>query len=1643
MKATLYKTLSNRQTPIELQAGQTVAAAFPEYDLENAIIVVNGKIVKPDYVLQEKDTVMIRLTPSGTVAAVVTLVVVAVVAVTAGVVGGIAAYKAKQAAEEAEKELEKVKKLTNKPEVDNRPFLRGASNTDAQGNLLPFMCGYNFFTPYKLSSPFYKIVGTDGVDEYTYTALVCGFNKQLIKKVAIGDVIIKTFSTSAPQEGAYTLDTSIFAEDGRLEIAQDGALLSDLTELNYKTVSNACNDEIPKDTLVSEGTKEYLTYTLNKYAKDVDVAIAFPYGLYAYNDDNDKVSNTVTITPQYSLDGGSTWTNFTFNNNGTMTNTFSRNVSDKELRFVAHKAFTLSDYATLKNNGQENIYIRVRSNGAAHDTKIHNDCYVLFYQSVCYDPNKSSKPAGIVDDSGAAGLVSCKNVEDRERAFCTILALKLKATKVNEDKLKKINIITNGVARTWSGAAWTTAKTATRNPAAWALEIETSDRHPASQRLDSEIDLESFGEWYEYCEDKGYKFDYAVTQNTKKDTILQYIAEATGACIYWDINGRRAVAIDKPQENALAVYNPQNIISIQNKKSFGRRTDGLRLKYNSSDNDLFEEVTYLVMREENGQPLPLTDDSIIKDIQITGVTTHDHIVKYARRCMAIEALRPKTTTIEVGNEGIFYTPFSKILIQDDSLKIGLGKGYVVQDIAYSGGIIDKIYIDGQVTFEDGKEYGIIVNCYGADAGETPLALKVSGTGTTDTLNVDTVIAQSASIKPEINCVFSFGELDDNGEFTKVSTEYLINQIVRSDKGFRLELVNYNEAIYETGTIPDYVPNITQKQTSEPAPIPSDYVTQRQLDEVIDNMQSGNIPVGKPDVPTLVYGSANRDGIALSCTHNTDGLKNDLRAIVFTITKGDGSTETISVSGRTGTYTFDREVDGYPEKTDLASWSVKARAVNIYGKESADSEARAVLTGNYGTWELAAPVVTKRESNRVITLYFEQPTRSDGLERYGNIQHRVQIKRVTAPADSGYFKPATAANPYASEANYKDGSGYVIAGESYAQTLPLAGQDLTDPVPEDTTYGFCVVAYNEASESPATEINAVAHATSIRDIVENAIGNAQIKQDAVTADKIYVRMLSAIQENLGYITGGVFEGTENNRWALSTITLEDGSTRYEGAMRVGGDDEYFEVEPYNIVNGVPQNYHVKFKAGNFEIASQMSSINGILYIQENDRALDRTKISPNGTYYQHRETVNSEWQTIASSNVNGVMTKQVFSDDTLFITNQDMAQRRKQGYDIGNAYLSSASKVYHFDTDIFDQNGVNDLTVEDAEIDGGHNLVGKDNESDDIDFTPAILAIAPYATLGKSLYGRYGITAAYGSCDKFTVDFWLQYIYAENQIIFDIGNTGDKIKLIIAAGECYFEKGADDESGIPFNAEITQSRLYNLLPLRDVLFNKASENEIAFNAAANGECPFESIAVKEFNANYVYYVKTTTAGVEVWSVATVTAATYYTLLAAGLYEKTLPFNSPAAAHSYLQHDGQTQSEQRELSDIGVSFTPNSWLHIGIIASANKITVALNDRAAEFTRYETAAAALSVVLNSSRNSFMLDELLVDITEAEAVDTFYEHTTNRVPWANLSKSNDYFILTVKDLQNFKTNIFDTQLFKDKVAEVIQDYINNNTQE
>lgn len=1353
MRINFFKELSNKNTPVEVPAGQTVAEVLQGINLDNTIILANGKPVESSYILKEGDLVTVRMTPGWTGVA----IALAIVAGVAAVAAGVASYRAKVAAEKAKKELEKLKNSANNSEIDNRPFLRGASNEYAQGKTLPYICGKSFFTPYLLCRPFYELTGADGINQFVNNILVCGFNKQVFHQVAIDDVIIKKFSgATSPQEGAYNLDTGIFAEGGSLEIAQDGNPLSSLTALNSKVESKVCKEEIPKDEVVAGGTKPYLTYTLDPNAKNVDIAITFPYGLYEIDDSNKKKAHTVTITPQYSLNGGSTWIDFTFSgvlqttttryegkykfgskmyrsakwvkqhpeawifvsgtdvrNSGqsldidvkyvgdydddrgasyTITasytqttsarinsNTFTRNEPNKELRYVAHKDFSLSDYTTLHNNGQTAIYIRLRSNGTT-DNKAHNECYCLYYQSVCFDPNKSSLPAGILDDGGAAGLVSCKVLEPREQAFCTLLGIRAKATLNNENKFEKINIISTGTARTWNGSTLSSTKTATRNPGAWALEIETSDRHPASRRADSELDLESYKDFYNYCSQNNFYFDYALTTELKKDDLLQYIMEATGACIYTDIHGRRAIAIDRAQENALAIYNPQNIISVQNKKTFGRRTDGLRIKYINSVDDIWKEDTYIVMREVSGVPLPLTPDSIIKDIDAAGITTHAHVVKYARRLMAIEALRPKTTTIEVGNEGVFYTPFSKVLLQDDSLKIGTGHA-VINELGYINGELKRIYLNGKVTFEQNKSYGVIINCINED-GMHPLALKVEGEGYTDRLTVITSSGEEDDVRPGIGNVLSFGELDDSGNFTRIATPYLISNIRRNEKGFSLDLVNYDEAIYDSGTIPEYKSNITQKPATPNAEIPPDYVSHSELEDALNQINTEGMD--NPDVPMSLKGVATQQGIELSCAVNMEGLRNDLQDVVFTVKRpGNMPAESIVANGTKGMFYFDREIDGYPEKEDLDDYRITAIAINIYGKESEETADTTVDTDSYGTWLVQPPVITERTNKRSLHIHLEQPTGQ--REIYGNVRYQIQISRYDDidGATRLWYKPnlSSAADPYGAETNYKVDTdpapdpAYVVATDDFSQTVPLQGQSATPAAPSDTVYYYRVLAFNEAgcamhevegvSVPYYAETNQMtARATGARDVVLAHMNDGTQHPDALTAKNIYAENLTAIVGTFSQMQGDV--ETSDNFWkGMDTNNPE---------FRVGNDHNLEEQNDEDAEFIHYKDGSLAMKLKNFIVTVAETTIKGTLTLYNAAKTF-RNLVSSAGMRFQKKVT---DW-------LNPVDVAQISadSDSNLTITNNPAAVA-----DYQIAPPSNSIKIHHLDTSLNDTDGNN-------------------------------------------------------------------------------------------------------------------------------------------------------------------------------------------------------------------------------------------------------------------------------------------------------------------------------------------------------------------
>ena len=144
MKANFIKSLKNNAELVDIEPGRSARANFPGVNFDNAVLIINGSKAEPDTIIKEHDIVTLRLLPADLTD---TPWWVSTFLIPFGFIIQPAqlAYKARKAADEAARELEKIKKLTNNPEIDNRPFLRGATNSIATGKSQPYFCGRIYF----------------------------------------------------------------------------------------------------------------------------------------------------------------------------------------------------------------------------------------------------------------------------------------------------------------------------------------------------------------------------------------------------------------------------------------------------------------------------------------------------------------------------------------------------------------------------------------------------------------------------------------------------------------------------------------------------------------------------------------------------------------------------------------------------------------------------------------------------------------------------------------------------------------------------------------------------------------------------------------------------------------------------------------------------------------------------------------------------------------------------------------------------------------------------------------------------------------------------------------------------------------------------------------------------------------------------------------------------------------------------------------------------------------------------------------------------------------------------------------------------------------------------------------------------------
>ena len=95
--------------------------------------------------------------------------------------------------------------------------------------------------------------------------------------------------------------------------------------------------------------------------------------------------------------------------------------------------------------------------------------------------------------------------------------------------------------------------------------------------------------------------------------------------------------------------------------------------------------------------------------------------------------------------------------------------------------------------------------------------------------------------------------------------------------------------------------------------------------------------------------------------------------------------------------------------------------------------------------------------------------------------------------------------------------------------------------------------------------------------------------------------------------------------------------------------------------------------------------------------------------------------------------------------------------------------------------------------------------------------------------------------------------------------------------------------------------------------------------------------------------------------------------------------------------------------------------------------INDKKKDFERYEKASHASKAIFNESLNSFILDELAIDIKHKENFSDFVATSEKKIPFGALDWREKHMVIDYSG--DLRTNLFDSELFKAAVLKVIEE--------
>jgi len=851
----------NNHETITLDKSVAIIEALPDLDYENAIIYVNGEEKDHAYILQNKDVCTIRQFPKGGAGKIVDVVAGFTAEALLPGIGGIAygvatgihyAQTGQTLGDAAINALDSYFR-THTPEpntstadtLQNVPQLRGAKNQSNKNKPIPLVLGKHFYTPMYIGMPYTEIGGKDGEDQYFTALFLLGWGKLKVSDIKLGPVSGLAQNIGELTDGSWSwnnnpsffgddfIDPSFKDSNPQLELRQ-GAMEVDLYP--QKVVEERLSIELinignvkfvdGKPKIQSEKRLEPVRFSA-KNPQKVQVEITFIQGLISYDSSGDKQDASVEMCVEWRANPNvDAWYEFgrfgtneglspTQYNSTSRTTTITRKEA-KVKRFIAERSFT---YVEVNNAPDHVIEIRVirTSPKMVDDNRTADTVYLSAIRTWCFDNDTDVQASGM--------KLPQAPIIQKYRDKTARLGFRIKATDKLQGTIDALNCIIQSYARTWDGSNWSTTEMPTNNPASIALKMLQSPALGSNAYPDSMLDLDSFGDFYKWCDERGYSCNGVLISEKKVDDLLgAVLSTGRGMRI---LNGNRyAVLIDKPRENPVMILNSQNVLEAKNQKKFEDLPDGFSIKF-INEIDGYQETEVFVMADGSVTPGP---ESRIESVEIPFVTDYKQIVKNGRYMLACRQLRPEIWFRKLSVDGYLIGIGDKVEIQDDTIVVGLGEGGVIKSLEIKENVITKIYTDGNFEVADmTKTYGLkIMQADGVNPIKirtVPVEIPEPGIYNNFTVGIpltDTVVPHE-------------GDIVAFGIFDKITTDAIcFGKKGNGDGTFDMVFLPYQEGIYTTddsGKIPPYNANITTPQQLPPLhEIPPGQIT---MDDVIN------------------------------------------------------------------------------------------------------------------------------------------------------------------------------------------------------------------------------------------------------------------------------------------------------------------------------------------------------------------------------------------------------------------------------------------------------------------------------------------------------------------------------------------------------------------------------------------------------------------------------------------------------------------------------------------------------------------------------------------------------------------------------------------------------------------------------------------